>query len=210
MLKSNKRVNIVDSGDLHHETKCENLKIEMLDTVKQYCKENKNQKYSNLSPEEQEGLKSLANKVDNKEIEIIETDKSKKLIVNSHEQYIHDMEVHVKVDRVVDKKFINKTTKKFNEMSKSLVKIVNMGQSVGQMSRITSNVHVDPSSELLRIKGLFKDHKSGRKYRALVNGNVGQISCSSEILSIILKAYMYELQQKVGRNDTIRSTEELI
>ena len=209
-LKSNKRVNIVDNGDLKHETKCENLKIEMLKTVEKYTKENENKEYSNLSNDEQKGLKSLTDKVQEDKLVVIETDKSKKFVVNTPEQFISDMEVHVKGDKIVDKKFISKTTRKYNEMCKSLVKIVNMGQNQRHLQRILNNVHVDLSSELPHMRGLFKDHKHGRKYRPLVNGNVGPISSLSEILSVILKGYMLELQQMVGPTDTIKSTEELL
>ena len=103
-----------------------------------------------------------------------------------------------------------KTTRKYNEICKSLVKIVNMGQNEGQLQRIISNVHVDSSSELPFMRGLYKDHKKGRKYRPVVNGNVGPVSNLSEILSLILKGYMQELQQIVGSKDTIKSTEELL
>ena len=126
-------MNILDNGDLQHETKCENLKIEMLKTVKKYTQENVNKKYSNLSDEEQEGLKSLEDNIVDNKLVVIETDKSKKFAVNTPEQFIIDMEVHVKEDKIVDKKFVHKTTRKYNEICKSLVKIVNMGQNEGQL-----------------------------------------------------------------------------
>ena len=87
---------------------------------------------------------------------------------------------------------------------------MNIGECVGHLQRILKNIHVDCYSELPFLKGLFKDHKSGRKYRPLVNGNVGPISSLSEILSLILKGYMHELQEKVGYKQTLGSTEEFL
>ena len=145
-LKSNKRVNIVECCDLHFETKCENLKVEMMKTVNTYKKENKSIKYSNLPEDEREGLESIMDRVDKNEIKIIETDKSKKFSVNTPSQYVEDMKTHIEGHKIVDRKFINKTIKMLNDTTKSLVKIVNIGECVGHLGRILKNVHVDCGS----------------------------------------------------------------
>ena len=73
-----------------------------------------------------------------------------------------------------------------------------------------NNVHVSHDSEIPIYRGLYKDHKEGRKYRPLVNGNVGPVSSVSEIVSIILKPYMQELKEKSNPENTVKSTEELL
>ena len=83
---------------------------------------------------------------------------------------------HIKNDREVSQKNINKITKKFNEACKSFVEILGIGDKVGHHSRILNNVHVSNFSELPIKSGMYKDHKEGRKYRPYVNGNVGPIS----------------------------------
>ena len=85
-----------------------------------------------------------------------------------------------------------------------------MGTNVRHFSRIINNIHVDLCSEIPYMRGLYKDHKIGRKYRPLVNGNVGPVSSLSEILSIILRSYMQELCEIVGHENTVKSTEELL
>ena len=64
-------------------------------------------------------------------------------------------------------------------------------------------------SELKVHSGRLKDHKSGRKYRALVNGNVGPIANLSEIRSLVLNPYAQEMRIRVGIKQTVNSTEDL-
>ena len=73
-----------------------------------------------------------------------------------------------------------------------------------------NNVHVSKDSEIPIYRGLYKDHKQGRKYKGLVNGNVGPVSSLSEIISMILTPYMQELKAKVNPENTVKNTEELL
>ena len=102
-LKLNKRVNLVENCDMHFETKCENLKVEIMKTVKTYKKENRNIKYSNLLPDEREGLESIIQRTEENELKIIDTDNSKRFSVNTPTQYINDMGVHVEGHKIVDR-----------------------------------------------------------------------------------------------------------
>ena len=72
------------------------------------------------------------------------------------------------------------------------------------------NIHVSQNSEIPISSGLYKDHKDGRKFRILVNGNIGPVSSSSEIISLILKQYVNELRIRTGTDMTVGSTEELL
>ena len=65
-------------------------------TVRAYKEENINTKYSNLPTDEIEGLKSIISRVDNNELKIIDTDKSKKFSINTPAEYVEDMGVHLK------------------------------------------------------------------------------------------------------------------
>ena len=185
-LKSNKRVNMVGNGDIHFETKSENLKVELMKTTRKYMNENKdkNLQFYNLALDEKEGLKECKSNVDEGKAVIFETDKSKKFSINTPENYKKDMEIHIEKDKVVDKKFVNKITRMFNETTKSLVTILGIGEKAGHFSRIIKNVVVAEDSELPIKSGMFKDHKLGRKYRPLVNGNIGPIANISKIVSI--------------------------
>ena len=72
------------------------------------------------------------------------------------------------------------------------------------------NVYVSKHSKIPISCGLYKDHKAGRKFRILVNGNIGPVSNASEMLSLILKSYVQELRIKTDIDMTVRSTEELL
>ena len=78
------------------------------------------------------------------------------------------------------------------------------------MDRAMKNVHMQPYTELPEYHGFFKDHKSGRNWRPLVNGNIGPISSMSEILSLIIRSYNEELKEKLNGGNSIKSTEELL
>ena len=94
-LKSNKRVNIVEHNDLLHETKCEFLKIKMMETTRKWMNEHDNLKYSNLSEDLRQGLDELLENVNNKKAVVFETDKSKKFSVNTPDGFRSDMKVHI-------------------------------------------------------------------------------------------------------------------
>ena len=51
-MKNNKRVYITEPNDKTLETKCENLKIKIMETVHKYIKENQNIDFSNLDKDE--------------------------------------------------------------------------------------------------------------------------------------------------------------
>ena len=86
-LNSNKRVNIVGNANLEFETKSENLKMELMKTVRKYINENENVQYSNIPVEEREGLKDCKANVDEGKAVIFETDKSKKFSINTPGSY---------------------------------------------------------------------------------------------------------------------------
>ena len=120
------------------------------------------------------------------------------------------MQNYIGKDKVVDKKFVNKVIKSSNEACKSLVRIVGIGKNSGQGDRAVSNVHVANDCELPVYSGLPKDHKIGRKYRPLVNGNTGPLANLSELTSDILKPFLEELKVKVLADNVCKSTEELL
>ena len=153
-------------------------------------------------------MNKVIDKIDNKEIVVFPTDKSKKFSVDIPQNYINDMQVHIQNHKEVSDKYVNSVTKKFNDTSKGFVKIVQIGKKSGQVNRALGNVHVPNYSEIPTLRGLHKDHKEGRKKRAVVNGNVGPVAPLSNIISKILEPYLNELKSKIGK--TVENTEELI
>ena len=168
-------MNIVENGDLSHETKCEFLKMKIMETTRKWLNENSNVKYSNLPDDLRQGLNELLTSIENKESVVFETDKSKNFSVNTPVNYRNDMQVHIQNDQVISQMQVNKITKKFNKTSESFVGILGIGDKIGHHSRIMNNVHVSNYIAIPVQSGMYKDHKEGRKYRPYVNGNVGPI-----------------------------------
>ena len=209
-MKGNKRVYTVEPSDIRFETKSENLLYEMKKTVKLWKSENKNEGLDNLDSDEKDGVKKLETMLKNKEIVVGPTDKSKKFTIDKPVNFLNDMKVHISDDPVVDKKFVNRVHKTLNDTSKSFVKIFQIGKQKSHLERIMRNMHVQSNTELPVLDGFHKDHKTGRKKRALVNGNIGPVSNLSEILSLIVRSYNEEMKVKLNGGCSIKSTEELL
>ena len=183
--------------------------MKIMETTRKWLNENSNVKYSNLPDDLRQGLNELLTSIENKESVVFETDKSKNFSVNTPVSYRNDMQVHIQNNQVISQMQVNKITKKFNKTSESFVGILGIGDKIGHHSRILNNAHNSNYSDIPVKSGMYKDQKEGRKYRPYVNANVGPISNLSEIISLYLKGYVWELRQKVGINYTVESTEEL-
>ena len=206
--KFNKRVYFVAPNDLEFETKCNNLNIELTKGVKSWMENRTDLKQCNLNKEEKEGLIELNEMIQDKKCVVFQTDKSKKASIDVPSNYKNDMDKYVKNHETINEKQVNQTTRMYNNIGKGLVSILGMGKSVGHDKRNSKNVHVTENGEIPVMCGFFKDHKDGRKYRQLVNGNVGPIANVSYIVSKILNPYVDEMKETLGNNSS-KSTKEL-
>ena len=75
------------------------------DYRKERCKKNSEQE-SNLTEQQQKGLKSLKKRIQEEEILIVKTDKSGKLCVATVEEYIRMGKEHAGKDKLVGRKEI--------------------------------------------------------------------------------------------------------
>ena len=71
------------------------------------------------------------------------------------------------------------------------------------------NVIYPENGELPNVYGLPKDHKDGKEYRPMANGNIGPLANTSNLLSLILPKYLDCVKTKLGLNGC-KSTEEII
>ena len=97
--------------------------------------ENQNMDFSNLNPEELEGLNNVKKKVRDKQLLILHTDKSKKFAIESPESYLESMQPHLENKAEIGDKFVTKTVTKLNDVNKSLIKVLGIGASSGQTKR---------------------------------------------------------------------------
>ena len=84
---------------------------------KEHRKDNCNKKgeqASNLTEEQQQGLKSLKTRIKNKEIVVLKTDKSGKLCVATMEDYIKMGQKHTNKDKLVYRREIQEIEKNIN------------------------------------------------------------------------------------------------
>ena len=166
---------------------------------------------SNLSPKEQEGLKSLKDRISKGELVVCQSDKSNKLCVLSRQQYIDAGLSHCKKDLEVNSAEVKRLQTYVNSHVSWLHDILGTGQFWGQHDRIVNSTN-DQGCQVAPLKILVKDHKpwnqnSGKPVpsRPVVNGNGGFNCHLSEILSLILGPVAQE-----AKGSEINSTTDLL
>ena len=80
-MKNNKRVHLMEPNDIALETKCENLKLKLLETFDCWSKENVNEEFSNLNDDEKLGLDDVIKYTNKDKCVASHTDKSKKFSI---------------------------------------------------------------------------------------------------------------------------------
>ena len=162
-----------------------------------------------MNKDETAGLKKLKERIDEKEIMVVITDKSNKMSVTTPNIYKESMKCHTEKDLKTDMKGANKIAKTLNEHSKDFVKILNIGESHGQNKRAIRNATVHKDGEIPLLVGAFKDHKDtkeGIKMRPIMNAMSGPKRALSDMFSDVLE------QVLDINNDEIwcKSTKELL
>ena len=148
---------------------------------------------SNITIEEQNGMKSLKKRMKEGEIIITTTDKSGKYAVMETDLYRQAAKVHIK-DKMIDQKNVNETEVLLNRHSQQIIKALQMGTvhgRNGQVDRIKqafTSVNAKPGP----IYFLIKDHKKlkeGEKVpptRPVCSAKGGPGSRLSNLISTIL------------------------
>ena len=141
------------------EISLQNLKENLIHTVKQYSQLHKRNKDSNLEKEERDGLKAIIKRVKDEEIVVFETDKSGRFSVDTRNNYNESAMPHVERDQIIDVKEHDDIEKKINAHSVMWVRMLCAGEGTGQEERIRNNMvsHCNPIAPLYTLR---KDHKS--------------------------------------------------
>ena len=165
-MKYNKRVYLPGPMNEKEEIKVLNLKNELMKEVEQYCEENKNKmNMRNLTKKEKKGLKSLKRKSKN-ELIISQTDKSSKFSVDTKDNYMDAMQVHIQQDEDITENDHSKAQKEANAHSTFWCEMLGISKNTGandeqkerNHQRAKNNLLVE-GNELPPIYGLRKDHK---------------------------------------------------
>ena len=154
---------------------------------------------SNLSRSEAAGLKSLKKRVENNELIITETDKSKRFCVLKRDQYYESGAKHTKDDIELSWDQVHSIQKVVNDHCKWLRKIFGVGLNWGHEDRFNSNM-VDRGEIVAPLYLLIKDHKgwlvdskTPPPSRPVCSGNQGFNRHLSEILSMVLEPLCHSI-----------------
>ena len=182
-MRSNQRVHLVEPDcDDEREIKRDNLKLVIHSIYDQYINENcsKNGKIKYKSVDGKSNpikvLNSIKEKVVDKELTVVPTDKTNRISVMSGTKYIKSMEEHYRTDKPINKKELNKIESSLCGHSKSVTKIFRVGLKYGQQKRAMANATVHKNGQIPVLKGAEKDHKENVnevKMRPIVNAMDG-------------------------------------
>ena len=188
------------------------LKQRLIEATEEYKNSNRqNQKDSNLTKEEKEGIKCLKERDD---IIILPTDKSGRFAVDTTENYIAACRVHTEGDTNIEQKEYEKLQKEINAHARSWTRILNAGQNAGKSgaaeTRIRNNVTIS-NHGCAPLYGLRKDHKPNQgnetispSTRPVCSGEKAYNKKLSHIMSTLLR----EIWR--GEETTCENTEELL
>ena len=138
-------------------------------TVREYrenVKDGKGASKSNLTQNEQAGLKSLKRRLMDGEIIIMRSDKSSKLAITDVETYLKLGEKHIKKDKEITLKEVAGMEKDVNGHTAMCIKMTGMGKGWGQGD---STRTITRSKTLVSLFLQLKDHKLVLDTRAVVS-----------------------------------------
>ena len=153
---------------------------------KENC-DRKGEQESNMTREEQEGLKSLQKKIREKKIIVIKTDKSSRFAVASEESYLRMGRVHTAKDRVIKRKEVVEIEKLLNNHCVAWGKLWGSGDNHEHRSRIINSKKTN-SENTADMYILLKDHKEGEKTRPIVTGCTSNTLGMSNNVASVLEA----------------------
>ena len=146
---------------------------------------------TNLSQEQEKGLKSLQKKIHNGELIIIKTDKSSKFAVTNQQEYIRMGQEHTQGDIEIDRQEIIRIEENLNGHSRAWSQIWGAGEDHNHSSRIMTS-KVTHSENVADMYLMYKDHKQGDKTRPTATGHssntLGMSNAVAEVLEAISNA----------------------
>ena len=213
--KKNRRVIIPENDDEESEIKYDFIKKELVKETKKYieehCDKAGNPKKGNLSKQELNDIRNLRKRAENEELAIYETDKTKKLVLDTCANVRDKMEKHLSKDEIINSKEVTKRENVLNSQTKSWIEILKIGSSCGHKKRTKSNL-IGKSNPLPIMRGTAKDHKKGvdpkkgPDMRPIMGARIGPNTGLSQIGSKLLRSI---IEDSDVRHD-IKCTEELL
>ena len=153
--------------------------------MKKYTK-NGNQE-TNLSDQEQAGLKSLQKRILKRELIIMKTDKSSKFAVTTEEEYIKMGRVHTGGDSEVTRQELQDMEEYINGHTRAWAQIWQSGVDHNHQGRIIAS-KVQHSENIADLYLMFKDHKMGNKTRPTATGHTSNTLGMSNAVAEVMEA----------------------
>ena len=166
---------------------------------------------SNLTPEQQEGLNSLKKQIREKDIIVLNTDKSGKLCVASRDEYVKMGTIHTSKDKKIGWREIHEMEKQTNGQSIAWAKMHNTGESHGQLHRVIDS-KVTRSKNLSTMYLAGKDHKKEPgKSRPIVTGCSGNTRGLTNSVFNLLESVANTIEnvfERISSEDMLLSVKE--
>ena len=136
-LPFNKRITLPDPVEEELEVEMHALKTQLKrETLEYMQQEGAKKTNSNLSSSQSKGLKSLIEKVNNKEVVIFETDKSGRFSVDTLENYRETGRIHIDGDPVITEENHTDIEKYMNAHAVTWIRMLNAGSLQRDQKRI--------------------------------------------------------------------------
>ena len=193
-LQECNRVTLPKPLSAENEAKLELRKTTQTQIFKEWLDKNTNKNHeqkSNLTPDEQKGLKSLQTRIKKGELIVIKTDKSSKFAVTNQENYIKMGQDHVANDKIINRQELIELEETLNGHSRIWAHMWGYGKDHKHFDRILTS-KITHSENLANLYLMFKDHKEGTKTRPTATGHssnsLGLSNSVAEILESIANA----------------------
>ena len=165
---------------------------------------------SNLTEEEEKGLKTLKKRIKDEEIIVMKTDKSGKFAITDRENYIEMGKAHTARDREIDIKEIREKERVLNGHTSMWIKMTNLGEQHNHEDRARES-KISKSQNLANMYLLLKDHKETLSTRPVVSGcdsnTLGLSNMVAELLEAICNS-MESPYEVISTEDMLSRIEE--
>ena len=189
-----------------NENEKETLKLHPKFTVRQKVTEEQFEKQeSNLTEQEQKGLKSLRQRIEKEEILVIKTDKSSKLAVIETSKYLEMERENRGKDKKISREEMKSREKTLNEHTEMWVRMTRAGENHGHESRVRKS-RTSNSKNTASLYYMYKDHKREIKFRDVASGSTSNTLGLSNVISELIEAVAGSARE----NYEVISSEDMI
>ena len=216
-LPSNRRIEVPDPSENEEEIVFANMKKRISAVAKEFidkkCRKDGALENNNITAEVMKGVESLKKRSKEGEIVITMTDKSKKMSVNTRENYIQSMQQHIQEDEVLSWKEKEKIENNLNGHTIQAGRILKVGENYGHEDRV-KNALRNKNCHVPEMSGLAKDHKEGIDERVgppsrpVVQADESNVCQLSHMMTEICQALAEEMDKTV--QSVNRSTEDML